>query len=100
MLEAPPLKKRPTWNADTMVEPAANVSGSTSVRCWLVALVYGSLLIRRMGTLAKAAMVDERENRSAKASAVPRRRRRLNGSAYCMIDSFFTHWLCDTRHRI
>ena len=42
--EAPPLKKRPTWKAETIVEPKAKVSGSTSVRCWLVELVNGSLL--------------------------------------------------------
>src|SRR6185503_3021765 len=29
MLEEPPPKTRPTWNADTMVEPNWNVSGST-----------------------------------------------------------------------
>ena len=34
MLEAPPPKTRPTWKAETMVEPNANTSGSTSVRCW------------------------------------------------------------------
>ena len=34
--EEPPLKKRPTWKADTIVEPNAKVSGSTSVRCWLI----------------------------------------------------------------
>src|SRR5207302_11468876 len=33
MSEAPPLKKRPTWKAETIVVPNANVSGSTSVRC-------------------------------------------------------------------
>src|SRR6478735_11855555 len=31
---APPLKKRPTWNAATTVPWSANVSGSTSVACW------------------------------------------------------------------
>src|SRR2546423_343883 len=45
MLEDPPSKKRPTWNVDTRVLPDANVSGSTSVACWLDALVYGSRLI-------------------------------------------------------
>jgi hypothetical protein len=33
MLEAPPPDTRPTWKAETIVEPNANVSGSTSVRC-------------------------------------------------------------------
>src|SRR5690349_19242919 len=41
---APPLKKRPTWNAPTTVAPLANVSGSTSVACWLVGFVNGSEL--------------------------------------------------------
>ena len=40
----PPLKMRPTWNALTIVEPKANVSGSTSVACWLLALVKVSVL--------------------------------------------------------
>src|SRR3954453_24176143 len=52
--EEPPLKKRPTWKAETTVEPYANVSGSTSVRCWLVVLVNGSLLMRLSATLAEA----------------------------------------------
>jgi hypothetical protein len=33
VLEAPPPDTRPTWNAETIVLPAANVSGSTSVLC-------------------------------------------------------------------
>ena len=44
MSDAPPLKKRPTWNADTIVSPQANVSGSTSVLCWLSEFVNGSSL--------------------------------------------------------
>ena len=40
----PPLKMRPTWNALTIVEPKANVSGSTSVACWLLPLVKVSVL--------------------------------------------------------
>ena len=31
MSEAPPFRKRPTWKVATIVEPKANVSGSTSV---------------------------------------------------------------------
>src|SRR6202007_885706 len=54
MSVAPPLKKRPTWNADTTVEPLENVSGSTSVACWLVVLANGSLLILFSGTFAAA----------------------------------------------
>jgi hypothetical protein len=37
------------------VEPWANVSGSTSVACWLDAFVNGSLLIRVDGTFAAEA---------------------------------------------
>ena len=35
-----------------MVEPKANVSGSTSVACWLVEFVYGSELSLVNGTVA------------------------------------------------
>src|SRR5258708_33329261 len=62
MLEAPPLKKRPTWKAETKVLPEDKVSGSTSAACWLVALVKGSVLSRRRVTLAKAEIVDESAN--------------------------------------
>src|SRR5438874_10708689 len=44
MSAPPPLKIRPTWNALTIVEPKAKVSGSTSVACWLVLLVKVSVL--------------------------------------------------------
>src|SRR5260370_16492945 len=64
--EAPPLKKRPTWMVETRVEPKAKVSGSTSVRCWLVLLVNGALLSWTRVTLAKARIVDQRANRSAR----------------------------------
>ena len=37
--DAPPSSNRPTWNAATIVEPEANVSGSTSVAWKLVVLV-------------------------------------------------------------
>src|SRR5206468_1000215 len=50
----PPLKKRPTWNVATTVAPKANVSGSTSVACWLVVFTYGSTLTCVSGTLAPA----------------------------------------------
>src|SRR5712691_8524344 len=69
MAEAPPLKKRPTWKAETKVEPEAKVSGSTSVACWLVLLVNGSLLSWRRVPLAKARMVDESANTSARVMA-------------------------------
>src|SRR5438445_7801938 len=69
MLEAPPLKKRPTWKAETKVEPEAKVSGSSSVLCWLVVLVYGSLLLIWTMVRAKAEMVDESANTRAKVTA-------------------------------
>src|SRR5260370_1508820 len=47
MSEAPPLKKRPTWEAATRVEPEAKGSGSASVLCWLSVLVNRSGLIWR-----------------------------------------------------
>jgi hypothetical protein len=56
MFDAPPSKNRPTWNADTIVDPDAKVSGSTSVACWLVLLVYGSLL-RLVSVVAPVANV-------------------------------------------
>src|SRR3954469_11913728 len=51
---APPLKKRPTWKADMTVAPRANVSGSTSVACWLVVFWNGSALILVSVTFAWA----------------------------------------------
>src|SRR5438105_5028668 len=47
MSDEPPLKNRPVWKVATIVDPKANVSGSTSVLCMLVVLVNGSELIRR-----------------------------------------------------
>src|SRR5216684_583309 len=78
MSEAPPLKKRPTWKVETIVEPKAKVSGSTSVRCWLVLLVNGSLLSWTRVTLAKARIVDESANRSARVMATRTRIGPLN----------------------
>ena len=54
MLDAPPSKKRPDWKAETIVDPDANVSGSTCVLCWLEGFVYGSELIFVSGTAADA----------------------------------------------
>ena len=48
---------RPTWNALTIVEPKANVSGSTSVACWLVPLVKVSVLSLVSG-ISGVVMVD------------------------------------------
>src|SRR5918912_2761172 len=44
--EAPPSKKRPCWATATIVEPAEKVSGSTTVWCWLLEFVKGSLRMR------------------------------------------------------
>src|SRR3954452_12054358 len=58
IVQAPPSKIRPTWNAATIVEPFEKGSGSTSVR-WFVAVdpwqvdwVKGSLLIGSAGAAA------------------------------------------------
>jgi hypothetical protein len=72
MLAAPPSNMRPTWNAETMVEPKENVSGSTSVLCWLIALVYGSELICKRVVLAAA--VDAKVTVSTTAPATALRR--------------------------
>src|SRR5437899_8886675 len=77
MSEAPPLKKRPTWKVETKVEPEAKVSGSTSVACWLVLLVNGSLLIWTR-VKAKAEMVDESANTRASVIAMRPRIGHLN----------------------
>src|SRR6266705_4237658 len=72
MFEAPPSKNRPTWNAETIVDPEAKVSGSTSVLCWLVAFVYGSvlncrrLMLARTGVLATIPTSTARPNRVLK----------------------------------
>src|SRR5260370_38586624 len=78
MAEAPPLKKRPTWKADTMVLPKAKVSGSTSVACLLSGLVKVSVLSRRRVTLAKAEMVNESANTRASVIAMRPRIGHLN----------------------
>src|SRR5258708_10439 len=70
---APPPKMRPTWKTETRVEPAAKVSGSTSVRCWLVLVVKGALLSWRRVILAKARMVVEHANASARVIATTMR---------------------------
>src|SRR5437773_1991368 len=57
MSDPPPSKTRPTWDAATIVLPAAKVSGSTAVACWpagLVALVKVSTMTRVVGTAAHA----------------------------------------------
>lgn len=42
--DEPPSVKRPAWKTLISVEPKENVSGSTSVACWLVAFVKMSVL--------------------------------------------------------
>src|SRR5205809_7903013 len=71
MSVAPPLKKRPTWNVPTTVLPAAKVSGSTSVACWLVGFVNGSLLTRVSGTLASAAPTGAAKTVTAATATAP-----------------------------
>ena len=39
---AAPSKRRPTWNAATVVRPNVKLSGSTCVSCCASAVVYGS----------------------------------------------------------
>jgi hypothetical protein len=39
MFAAPPSRMRPTWKTATTVDPQDAVSGSTSVACWLAALL-------------------------------------------------------------
>src|SRR5262249_13205545 len=55
MSVAPPLKKRPTWKAPITVLPAAKVSGSTSVACWLVEFANRCRLTCASARLASAA---------------------------------------------
>src|SRR2546425_71847 len=66
MLEAPPFQKRPTWKAETIVWPQPKLSGSSSVRCWLVLLWYGSLLIWVSVPAADTSRLDERVNTIAR----------------------------------
>jgi hypothetical protein len=70
MPEAPPSVKRPACAAATPVEPKKNESGSTTVLCWLVELVNGSVAIFRTGMVALAA----RLSTSAAVTADPRAR--------------------------
>jgi hypothetical protein len=75
IVQAPPSKMRPTWNAATIVEPFEKLSGSTSVR-WLVAVeprqvawVNGSLLIWT-GVAAEAGKVATPQTSDDTATAV------------------------------
>src|SRR5581483_7270063 len=73
MSDEPPSVKRPDWNAATIGEPEANVSGSTCVLCWLVPFVNGSELIRTSDVAASAAAAPI----AAAATARTKTRRRL-----------------------
>src|SRR2546423_8695808 len=66
---APPLKKQPTWNAATTVPWSANVSGSSSVACWLVGFVYGSELTWVSATFAPATPAAVRNPATASTTA-------------------------------
>src|SRR5438477_954117 len=75
MPEAPPSVKRPASAAATPVEPKKNESGSTTVLCWLVELVNGSVAIRRTGIVALAVRLTTSAavaaNPSARAARLP-----------------------------
>src|SRR5213594_4122636 len=75
MPEAPPSVNRPDCAAATPVEPKKNESGSTTVLCWLVELVNGSVAIFRTGIDALAARLSTSAavaaNPSAKAARLP-----------------------------
>ena len=60
MLDDPPPDTRPVWKAETMVVPKANVSGSTSVRCWACVSVNGSVLTWVTATFAEAGVAATR----------------------------------------
>src|SRR5256885_2804273 len=76
MSAPPPSTIRPTWKADTHVAPNENVSGSTSDRCWLAALVNGSSLILTTFVLAAyAGIVAPNANAAAAVSTASHHRR-------------------------
>ena len=52
---APPPSIRPTWNADTTVDPALKVSGSTTLECCATVPVSGSVNTIRPVSAAAAA---------------------------------------------
>src|SRR5689334_13028121 len=84
MLEEPPPDTRPTWNADTIVDPNANVSGSTSVWCCACASVYGSVLTCVNATFPNAPVAPSSSTAAGTAATVTtarvqRARRDLTG---------------------
>src|SRR2546423_1105323 len=70
MFEAPPLKNRPDWKAETTVFPNVNVSGSTWVLWLLPGLVYGSLLICVSVSAARTAVADPRTRNNDEATVM------------------------------
>src|SRR5476649_810975 len=72
MSAPPPPKTRPVWNALTMELPNANVSGSTSVRCWLAELWNGSaLILTSVGAAdAEAVATNDAANAAIRAAAL------------------------------
>ncbi len=86
MSEAPPSKKRPCWNAETIVEPFENVSGSTSVACWLVLLLNGSELIIVSVTFAAAGTAPTATAARAAPAASHARRARTGKNLVNMSD--------------
>src|ERR671928_1089403 len=91
MPDDPPSKKRPLCAAATIVEPKENVSGSTTVLCWLVEFVNGSVKIRVSATFADAVMVTTSVARPASASKREKRLRRGN-ERDCMKPPFRTRY--------
>src|SRR6476620_8774209 len=82
MSAPPPSKKRPTWYAATTVEPNANVSGSTSVACWLDVFVNGSALTRVSVTLAAPAVASTATTTIPIAAPAPIRRPSVTPAVY------------------
>jgi hypothetical protein len=78
--QAPPSKTRPTWKAATIVEPFANVSGSTSVWWFVVvdalhvACVNGSVLICAVAADTAAATASDAPAPMHAATSARRRR--------------------------
>jgi hypothetical protein len=77
MSDAPPLKKRPLCTAATIVGPKVKVSGSTSVRCWLLLFVNGSELIWTRFAFASAVLTEKMAIASPATVATRARKRML-----------------------
>jgi hypothetical protein len=77
MSDAPPLKKRPLCVTAMSVLPAANVSGSTVVACWLVEFVNGSVKI--LVSPAGSAWAVSGTKSNVASDAIAQARRRVTG---------------------